>query len=221
MARIETTDKDTKAQQKVFAQMNKDLGEILKKEKDLGRHYTTYASRAKRVEKLTKEYEDQDAVLKNFIARQDELQAKSANGTITPAEVNELSRTTATVNNLTEKQAAQLKKINTAKRENEKLDRAGKNVLKQIVNKYGEIKSDESSVLGLKLEQVKGTEQAVASESELDKEVNKTNSSLDKQAQSAGSFGENSHFSSKIILKIFKKLLICTSKTYLLLPKSD
>lgn len=185
MARIETTDKDTKAQQKVFAQMNKDLGEILKKEKDLGRHYTTYASRAKRVEKLTKEYEDQDAVLQKFIARQDELQAKSADGTITPAEVNELSRTTATVNNLTEKQAAQLKKINATKRENEKLDRAGKNVLKQIVDKYGEIKSDESSVLGLKLEQVKGTEQAVASEGELDKEVNKTNSSLDKQAQSA------------------------------------
>ena len=185
MARIETTDKDTKAQQKVFAQMNKDLDGILEKEKDLGRHYTTYASRAKRVEKLTKEYEDQDVVLQKFIARQDELQAKSANGTITPAEVNELSRTTATVNNLTEKQAAQLKKINTAKRENEKLDRAGKNVLKQLVDKYGEIKSDESSVLGLKLEQVKGTEQAVASEGELDKEVNKTNSSLDKQAQSA------------------------------------
>lgn len=185
IARIKTDDKGAKAQQKVFAQINKDLEGILEKEGQLGRHYNTYSSRAKRIETLTKEYEAQDAVLQKFVGRQSELQAKEADGTITPSEVNELSRVTATVNNLTENQANQLKKINATKRENEKLDRSGKAALNQIVSKYGEIRTDESNILGLKLEQVKNTEQVATAEDKLNREVNKTNSSLDKQTQSA------------------------------------
>lgn len=185
IANIKSDDAGVKAQQKEFAKINKTLGEIIEKESQRGHHYNTYAANAKKVETLNTALKENEETLAKFSARKAELEQKQAAGTITPSEVNELSRAVATVANLEQKRVQINADITKYTKRNNDLNKSAKAELAGLVQQYGEISADESNALGLKIESTKATQAAAQAEGDLTQKVKKTSDALAESASNA------------------------------------
>lgn len=161
LSNVKSNNAETQTQLDTFKKISATLGDILKKEKDQGRNYKKWEDNAKQIDVYSKELVNAKQKLAEFTALRNELQAKKDSGaTLTTAETANLSRYEQSLAYWEKEQARAQAGISKYKEKNATLDEHAKAALTGLVEQYGEIKTDENSILGLTVGATKETESA-------------------------------------------------------------
>ena len=161
LSKVKSNNTETQAQLDLFKKINTTLGDILKKEKDQGRNYKKWEDNAKQIDVYSKELINAKQKLAEFTALRNSLQAKKDGGsTLTAAETANLSRYEQTIVYWEKEQSRIQASIAKYKEKNVALDEHAQAALAELVEQYGEIKTDENSILGLTVGTTKETESA-------------------------------------------------------------
>ena len=184
---MKSVDKGTVQQQRELKKVEAGISQAYKEREAAYKRYT--ANEQKLTDKKAA-LEQEVAYTKELQKQYEELEAKKAAGTITPAEINTHSRLTDTIPHRLKEEEKSRNQIATLEAKQLDLEKYSEGVLRHILGDEKEIVKDEKAVLGLKIQKRAVTKDEVIAEDNLAKTAKKTGSAYSSQAKSAKDAGD-------------------------------